>query len=76
MKNLFTKHVLPFGLVALILVAGCNSQQKPKRKKVQLPVGKEAYVEVEVFDAVKIKDQIVETIRKMPSEKEVVAFDE
>jgi hypothetical protein len=73
MKNLFTKHVLPVGL-ALIMVAGCNYSTKTKEKKGTTSTGQEAYVEVEVFDAVKIKDQIVETIRKMPSEKEVATL--
>ena len=36
--------------------------------------GKTASVEVQVFDAVKIKDQIVETIRKMPNEKEIATL--
>lgn len=73
MKNLFTKHVLPFG-VALIIVAGCNSSTKTKADKGTTSSGQEASVEVEVFDAVKIKDQIVETIRKMPSEKEIATL--
>lgn len=73
MKNLFTKHVLPFG-IALILVAGCNSSTKTKVEKGTTSSGQEASVEVEVFDAVKIKDQIVETIRKMPSEKEIATL--
>jgi len=73
MKNLFTKHVLPFG-IALILISGCNSSTKTKADKGTTASGQEASVEVEVFDAVKIKDQIVETIRKMPSEKEIATL--
>jgi hypothetical protein len=73
MKNLFTKHVLPLSL-ALILVGGCNTSTKTKENKGTTSSGQEAYVEVETFDAVKIKDQIVETISKMPSEKEVVTL--
>lgn len=73
MKNLFTRHVLPFA-IALILVSGCNFSSKTKEKKGTTSSGQVAYVEVEVFDAVKIKDQIVETIRKMPSEKEVATL--
>jgi hypothetical protein len=73
MKNLITKHVLPFG-IALILVAGCNSSTKTKADKGTTSSGQQASVEVEVFDAVKVKDQIVETIRKMPSEKDVAKF--
>jgi hypothetical protein len=73
MKNLFTTQVLAFGL-ALALLAGCNSSTKTKEKKGTTSSGQEAYVEVEVFDAVKIKDQIVETINKMPSEKEIATL--
>jgi hypothetical protein len=73
MKNLFTKHFLLFSL-ALILVSACNFSSKTKEKKGTTSSGQEAYVEVETFDAVKIKDQIVETINKMPSEKEVVTL--
>jgi len=72
MKNLLTKHVLPFG-IALILISGCNSSST-KVKKGTTSDGKEASIEVEVFDAVKVRDQIVETIRKMPSEKEIATL--
>lgn len=73
MKNLFTKQLLLFGL-ALVLLSACNFSSKTKEKKGTTSSGQEAYVEVEVFDAVKVKDQIVETIQKMPSEKEVVTM--
>ena len=73
MKNLLTKHYLFLG-IALILFAGCNTSTKTKEDKGTTSSGQEAYVEVEVFDAVKIKDQIVETIRQIPSEKEVVTL--
>jgi len=68
-----TKNVLLFG-IALILFAGCNSSNKTKENKGTTSSGLVASVEVEEFDAIKIKDQIVETIRKMPSEKEVVSL--
>jgi hypothetical protein len=73
MKNQFKNYVLSFG-IAFILVAGCNSGDKTKEKKFTTSTGKEASVEVEAFDAVKVKDQIVETIRKMPSEKEIATL--
>jgi len=73
MKNLSTNLVLSF-VMALILVSGCNFSSKTKEKKGTTSNGQTAYVEVEVFDAVKIKDQIVEIIRKMPSEKEVATL--
>ncbi|MGM0375754.1 MAG: hypothetical protein ACQEQ0_03180 [Bacteroidota bacterium] len=71
MKNLVTKCALPLSIIMLILFAGCNSSTKTKEKKGTTSTGQEAYVEVEVFNANKIKDKIVETIRQMPSEKEV-----
>ena len=73
MKNLFTKHVLPIG-IALILVSGCNSSTTKKVYKGTTSSGQVASVEVEVFDALKVRDQIVETIRKMPSEKEIATL--
>jgi len=75
MKNLLEKRVLPLVLgLVLIIFSGCNSSTKTKEEKGTTPGGQKAYVEVETFDAVKIKDQIVETINKMPSEKEVVTL--
>lgn len=73
MKKQFTKHVLSFG-IAFILAAGCNVDTKTKEKKGIDSTGREASVEVEVMDAVKIKDQIVETIRQMPNEKEIATL--
>lgn len=73
MKNLITTNAIAFSL-ALILIGGCNSSTKTKADKGTTSSGQEAYVEVEVFNAVKVKDQIVETINKMPSEKEVVTL--
>jgi hypothetical protein len=73
MKNLFKNHLLLVG-IALILVSGCDSSTKTKEKKGTTSGGKTASVEVQVFDAVKIKDQIVETIRKMPNEKEIACL--
>jgi hypothetical protein len=73
MKNQVTKRFLAFG-IALILIAGCNSSTKTKVDKGTTSSGQEASVEVEVFDAIKVKDQIVETISKMPSEKEIATL--
>jgi hypothetical protein len=73
MKNLFKNHVLLVG-IALILVSGCNFSTKTKENKGTTSGGKTASVEVQVFDAVKVKDQIVETIRKMPNEKEIASL--
>ncbi|MDB4583146.1 hypothetical protein N9164_08340 [Draconibacterium sp.] len=73
MKNHVTKSILTFS-IALIIVAGCNNPTKTKVQKGTTSDGQQAYVEVEVFDALKVKDQIVETIRKMPSEKEIATM--
>jgi hypothetical protein len=73
MKNLFTKLMLPF-IIALMLVSSCNFSSKTREKKGVTSSGQVAYVEVEVFNAAKIKDQIVETIRQMPSEKEIATL--
>ena len=73
MKNLLTKHILAFG-IALILISACNSSTKTKVEKGTTSSGQQASVEVEVFDALKVRDQIVETIRKMPSEKEIATL--
>jgi hypothetical protein len=73
MKNPLIKNVLIFSLVS-ILLAGCNPSTKTKESKGTTSDGKVASVQVEVFDAVKIKNQIVETIGKIPGEKEVVTL--
>jgi hypothetical protein len=73
MKNLFTKNFLLLGIILIALTA-CNNSSKTKAKKGTTSTGQEASVEVETFDAVKVKDQIVETIGQIPSEKEVVTM--
>lgn len=61
MKNLFTKYVLPI-TIAVIMVYGCNFSSKTKENKCTTSSGKKASIEIRVFDAVKVKNQIVETI--------------
>jgi hypothetical protein len=73
MKKSLINNVLIFSIVS-ILVAGCNPSTKTKESKGTTPDGKVATIQVEVFDAVKIKNQIVETIGKIPGEKEVVTM--
>jgi hypothetical protein len=53
----------------VFFVAGCSNTSKSK--KGTTTEGKEASVEVEIFDAVKVKDQIVEIIQKSPGAVEV-----
>jgi len=55
-------------VIGLMVLTGCN--RAGKEKKGTTSDGKEASVEVEVFDAVKVKDQIVEIIRNAPKPEE------
>ena len=73
MKNLFLNHLTLF-IIGIIVITGCNNPSRTKEEKGTTSSGQQAYVEVETFDAVKIKDQIVETIRQMPSEKEIATL--
>ncbi len=68
MKTFLFKAVC-ISAAVLISLSGCNNASK---KKMTTSDGKDAIVEVGVFDPVKMKDQIVETINKFPSEKELV----
>jgi len=70
---MYLNHLLLFG-IGLFVITGCNNPNKTREEKGTNSSGQQAYVEVETFDAVKIKDQIVETIRKMPSEKEIATL--
>jgi len=70
MKNYFLKTILISGII-ILLIAGCNQSSKSKESKGTTSNGKEATVEVEVFDAVKMKDQIVEIIQKLPETSEI-----
>jgi len=69
MENQLLKKLLTFSLIALML-AGCNNPGK--QNKGTTADGKQASVEVEVFDPVKIRDQIIEIIQKTPKGVEVV----
>jgi hypothetical protein len=73
MKLNFTKNALIFS-VSILLFSGCGQSSKVQDKKGTTSDGKEAVVEVEVFDAMKIKDQIVEVINKAPKATEIADF--
>ena len=62
------KSILFVAAILLFAVA-CNNSAKTKKGETN--DGKEASVDVEVFDAVKIKDQIVEVIQNSPKPVEV-----
>jgi hypothetical protein len=71
MESQLLKKLLTFSLIALML-AGCNNQGK--KQKGTTSDGKQASVEVEVFDPVKIRDQIIEVIQRSPKGVELVDF--
>jgi hypothetical protein len=73
MKLNYTKNALIFS-VSVLLFSGCGQSSKVQDKKGTTSDGKEAVVEVEVFDAMKIKDQIVEGINNSPKATEVADF--
>lgn len=73
MKLNFPKNALIFS-VSVLLFSGCGQSSKVQEKKGTTADGKEAIVEVEVFDAMKIKDQIVEVINTSPKATEIADF--
>lgn len=73
MKLNFPKNALLFS-VSVLLFSGCGQSSKVQEKKGTTSEGKEALVEVEVFDAMKIKDQIVEVINTSPKATEIADF--
>lgn len=73
MKTNFSKTALIMG-VSFLLMAGCNRSSKVSESKGTTSDGKEASVEVEVFDAMKLKDQIVEVIENAPRAEEIAGF--
>ncbi len=63
-KSLFLSVII--SILVITVMIGCKPSAKKKSQ--------EATVEVEAFDVLKIKDQIVETIQFLPNEREVVDF--
>jgi hypothetical protein len=53
-------------LASVLIFSGCNNQPKVKQDKGTNSKGQTSSVEVEVFDAVKLKDQIVEVFKTAP----------
>jgi len=59
-------------LVSIFLLAvACDNASTTKGSKGKTEDGKEAFVEAEVFDVIKLKDQIVETIQNAPKSDEL-----
>ena len=73
MKLNFLRNVLIVS-VSVLLISGCGQSSKVKDKKGTTSDGKEASVEVEAFDAMKIKGQIVEIINNSPKAPEIADF--
>lgn len=73
MKLNFLKNALVIS-ISVFLVSGCGQSSKVKEGKGTTSDGKEASVEVETFDVMKIKDQIVEIINNSPKAPEVADF--
>ena len=61
-------------LLAILICSSCNQRPKVKEKPVINSKGQTGTVEVEVFDAVKLKDQLVEIIKTAPKPNELVDF--
>jgi hypothetical protein len=73
MKRHFYRTGVIF-FVAILICSGCNQRPKVKESPVKNSQGQTATVEAEVFDAVKLKDQLVEIIKTAPKPAELVDF--
>jgi hypothetical protein len=73
MKRHFYRTGVIF-FVAILICSGCNQRPKVKETPVKNSQGQTATVEAEVFDAVKLKDQLVEIIKTAPKPAELVDF--
>ncbi len=73
MKFNFLRNVLVIS-ISVLLISSCGQSSKVKEKKGTTSDGKEASVEVEAFDAMKIKGQIVEIINNSPKAPEIADF--
>ncbi|MEI7523365.1 MAG: hypothetical protein WCJ95_03500 [Mariniphaga sp.] len=63
-----------FLLVALLICSSCNQRPKVKENQVKNSKGQTGTVEVEIFDAVKLKDQLVDIIKTAPKPADLVDF--
>lgn len=61
-------------LAAVLICSGCNQRPKVQDNTTTNSKGQTGTVEVGIFDAVKLKDQIVETIKSAPEAKEMAEF--
>ena len=63
-----------FLLAAILICSSCNQRPKVKENQVTNSKGQTGTVEVEIFDAVKLKDQLVDIIKTAPKPAELVDF--
>jgi hypothetical protein len=61
-------------LAAFLIFSSCGQSPKVKENQVKNSKGQTGTVEVEVFDAVKLKDQLVGIIKTAPNSGELVDF--
>lgn len=73
MKRIFYKTGLLL-FVAAFIFSSCGQRPKVKESKEAAPEAQTGTVEIEIFDAVKFKDQIVEIVKTAPQPGDVVNF--
>ncbi len=73
MKRHFFRTGFMF-LITILIFSGCSPRPKGKENQVKNSKGQTGTVEVEIFDAVKFKDQLVEIIKTAPNSGDLVDF--
>ena len=71
------KNLLKAGVILLagvLMCSSCNQRPKVQENKGSDSKGPAGTIEIGAFDAVKLKDQIVETIKSAPEPKELANF--
>jgi hypothetical protein len=73
MKRIFYKTGLLL-FVAAFIFSSCGQRPKVKESKEAAPAAQTGTVEIEIFDAAKLKDQIVEVVKTAPQPGDIVNF--
>lgn len=71
-RHFYTTGIILLG--AFLVCSSCNQRPKVRENKVTNSKGQTGTVEAEVFDAVKLKDQLVDIIKSAPKPAELVDF--
>ena len=71
-RHFYTTGVILLGV--FLICSSCNQRPKVKENKVTNSKGQTGTVEVEIFDAVKLKDQLVDIIKTAPKPGDLVDF--